>query len=99
MVVNERGPYAATVHTNPLFARLEILKLHDIIFLYTACFMYQLSKSSLPMAFDNLFTRTNTRHRYYIRFSSKSSFSPPNIRTNYGKFSIYVTFFWSKSLE
>ena len=67
--------------TDPLFARLNILKLHDIIFLYTAWFMYQFSKSSLPKAFHNFFTRTNTGHNYHTRFSSKSSFSLLNIRT------------------
>ena len=49
-------------HTNQLFARLDILKLHDIKFLCTACFMYQFSKSRLPKALDNVFTLTNTRH-------------------------------------
>ena len=27
-------------HTNPLFAKLNLLKLQDIITLYIACFMY-----------------------------------------------------------
>ena len=81
-------------HTNPLFARLKILKLHDIIFFHTACFMYKFSKSSLPNTFDNFFTRINTRHSYNTRLSSKSSFALPNIRTNYGKFNI--TFFGPK---
>ena len=40
-------------HTNPLFARLKILKLHDIIFFHTACFMYKFSKSNLPKTFDS----------------------------------------------
>ena len=66
----ENRPYPLSfakfdAHTNPLFARLNILKLHDIIFLYSACYMYQFSKSSLPKAFDNFFTRTNTRQLSY----------------------------------
>ena len=48
-------------HTNPMFARLKSLKLHDI-FLYLACFIYQFSNSSLPKVFDNIFSRINTRH-------------------------------------
>ena len=50
--------------------------------------LFQFSKSSLPKAFDNFFTRTNTRHSYHTRLSSKSSFALPNIGTNYGKFNI-----------
>ena len=35
-------------HSSPLFAKLKIIKLHDIIFLYTPCFMYQYSNCNLP---------------------------------------------------
>ena len=38
-------------HTNPLFAHLKLIKLQNIIFLYTACFIYHFSKSNLPNAF------------------------------------------------
>ena len=50
-------------HTNPLFAQRKLIKLQDIIFLYTACFMYHFSKSNLPNAFNNFFTPINTRHK------------------------------------
>ena len=75
-------------HTNPLFAQHKLMKLQDIIFLYTACFMYHFSKSNLPNAFNNFFTPINTRHKYNTRLASKSTFAFPIIRTNYGRFNI-----------
>ena len=72
----------------PLFAKLKIIKLHDIIFLYTACFMYQYSNCNLPTAFDSFFTAINTRHNYSTRLASKSTFCFPEIRTNYANFNI-----------
>ena len=75
-------------HTNPLFAQHKLIKLQDIVFLYTACFMYHFSKSNLPNAFNNFFTPINTRHKYNTRLASKSTFAFPIIRTNYGRFNI-----------
>ena len=75
-------------HSTPLFAKLKIIKLHDIILLNTACFMYQYSNCNLPSAFDSFFIAINTRHNYSTRMASKSTFAFPKIRTNYGKFNI-----------
>ena len=75
-------------HSTPLFAKLKIIKLHDIILLYTACFMYQYSNCNIPSAFDSFFTAINTTHNYGTRLASKSTFAFPKIRTNYGKFNI-----------
>ena len=47
-------------HSTPLFAKLKIIKLHDTILLYAACFMYQYSNCNLPSAFDSFFTAINT---------------------------------------
>ena len=75
-------------HSTPLFAKLKIIKLHDIILLYTACFMYRYSNCNLPNAFDIFFTAINTRHNFSTRLTSKFTFAFPKIRTNYGKFNI-----------
>ena len=75
-------------HSTPLFAKLKIIKLHDTILLYTACFMYQYSNCNLPSAFDSFFTAINRRHNYSTRLASKSTFAFLKIRTNYGKFNI-----------
>ena len=74
--------------STPLFEKLKMIKLHDIILLYTACFMYQCSNCNLQSAFDSFFTAINTRHNYSTRFASRSTFAFPKIRTNYGKFNI-----------
>ena len=43
---------------------------------------------TLSPAFSNYFTAVNKRQKYKIRLASKSSYTLPPIRTNYGKFSI-----------
>ena len=75
-------------HTTPLFAKLNLLKLQDIITLYIACFMYNYSNSNIPNAFNSFFTAVNKSHTYNTRLASKSSFVFPKVRTNYGKFNI-----------
>ena len=72
----------------PLFAKLNLLKLQDIITLYIACFMYNYSNSNIPNAFNSFFTAVNKSHTYNTRLASKSSFVFPKVRTNYGKFNI-----------
>ena len=72
--------------TTPLFAKLKLLKLQDIITLHVACFMYNYTKSNIPNAFNSFFTAVNKRHAYNTRLASKSSFEFPKVRTNYGKF-------------
>ena len=75
-------------HTTPLFAKLNLLKLQDIITLYIVCFMYNYSNSNIPNAFNSFFTAVNKSHTYNTRLASKSSLVFPKVRTNYGKFDI-----------
>lgn len=75
-------------HSNPLFKALEIIKFEDIIFLHNAIFMYDFHSGTLPPAFSNYFAAVNKRHNYNTRLASRSSYTLPPIRTNYGKFSI-----------
>ena len=75
-------------HSIPLFKAIEIIKFEDIIFLHNAIFMCDFHSGTLPPAFSNYFTAVNKRHKYNTRLASKSSFVLPQIRTNYGKFSI-----------
>jgi hypothetical protein len=70
-------------HGNPLFIKLEILKLHDLVIYHNALFMYDFHIDNLPDTFN-----TNHTHNYNTRLASRSSHSLPRIRTNYGKFSI-----------
>ena len=53
--------------------------------------MYDFHSGTLPAAFSNYFTAVNKRHKrhkYNIRLASRSSYTLPPIRTNYGKLSI-----------
>ena len=75
-------------HTSPLFKRLNLLKLPDIVYLNTALFMHHYNNGNLPDNFNDFFTSVSTRHQYRIRLASKSTFSLPQARTNYGKFNI-----------
>ena len=65
-------------HTSPLFKRLNLLKLIDIVYLDTSFFMYQFNNGNLPNNFNDCFTSVNTRHQYGTRLASKSTFSISN---------------------
>ena len=75
-------------HSNPLFSKLKILKLPDLVFLHTALFMYDFHSGNLPVSFSNFFLQVNQKHSYNTRLSSKSSYCLPKVRTNFGKFNI-----------
>ena len=46
-------------HSSPLFQKLKILKVSDLIYLYTALFMYDYYSNRLPLIFDNFFKSFN----------------------------------------
>ena len=75
-------------HSNPLFIKLGILKLHDLVFYHNAIFMYDFHNDSLPETFNTFFFPVNQRYNYNTRLASRSSYSLPHIRTNYEKFNI-----------
>ena len=75
-------------HTTELFKKFNLLKVMDIIKLYTAIFMHQFHNGILPKSFNNFFTPVCTRHQYNTRLASKLTFSLPQARTNYGLFNI-----------
>ena len=75
-------------HSSPLFQKLKILKVSDLIYLYTALFMYDYYSNRLPLIFDNFFKSINKVHQYQTRLASKISYYLPKARTNYGKFNI-----------
>jgi len=75
-------------HTNPLFINLNILKLTDLIFFQTTLFMHDFYSNNLPISFKSFFNPVNQKHSYNTRLASKSSYSLPKARTNYGKFNI-----------
>ena len=75
-------------HSNPLFKKLKIIKLYDLITIHVACFMYKYYNNLLPPVFEGFFIEVNTVHNYNTRLSSKKSYYLPKARTNYGLFNI-----------
>jgi len=75
-------------HSSPLFQKLKILKVSDLIYLYSALFMYDYYSNRLPLIFDNFFKSINKVHQYQTRLASKISYYLPKARTNYGEFDI-----------
>ena len=68
-------------HTSNLFKTLNLLKLHDIIKVNTATFVYKLTQNLLPSLFSNFYTynylvhdyRTRQSHHLHIPTSSSSN--------------------------
>ena len=75
-------------HSSPLFKKLNILKLTDLIFIKTASFMFDFKRNNLPYMFSNFFTSVSKIHSYNTRLASSLSYSLSKIRTNYGKFGL-----------
>ena len=75
-------------HSTPLFFRLKILKLEDLVYLHTSLFMYDFHENNLPSIVNHYFVPVKQRYPYNTRLASKSSYSLPKARTNYGLLSI-----------
>ena len=52
---------------------------------------YDYHNNNLPNLFHSFFTKASSVHSYNTRLASKSSYSIPYARTNYGKFNIRFT--------
>ena len=76
------------LHSSPLFQKLKIPKVSDLIYLYNALFMYNYYSNRLPLIFVNFFKSINKVHQYQTRLVSKISYYLPRARTNYGKCNI-----------
>ena len=75
-------------HSNPLYAKLKLLKIKDLVHFHNALFMFHYYHNQLPNAYVNFFQSVSSVHQYRTRLASKVSYYTPPIRTNYGKFSI-----------
>jgi hypothetical protein len=71
-------------HTDPLFIKLNILKIHDLVFYWSAAFMHDFYNGNLPEIFHNFFTSVKEKHNHNTRLT----YSIAKRRTNYGKFNI-----------
>jgi hypothetical protein len=54
-------------HTDPLFKKCSILKLHDIFFSQVGKFMYSCRNGLLPEKFHHMFQQNNQTHSYNTR--------------------------------
>ena len=75
-------------HTSPIFKKLNLLKLSDIVKLHTILFMHQYYNDRLPKAFNDFFSLVKHKHRYNTRHASKITYTLPLIRTNHGLHSL-----------
>ena len=74
-------------NTDPIFKKLELLKISRHSFVSIRIFMYSFKNSTLPSKFNNLFFMNNQIHNYNTR--NANSFRLPLCRTNTRLFSIY----------
>ena len=49
-------------HSSPIFRKLNIIKLDDLISYHIAVFMYRFNNSLLPSAFDAFFSKVSEIH-------------------------------------
>ena len=66
-------------HTNPIFKQLKILKLHDLIRLRSAIFMYKANKNSLPRNLQLMFLDNKVNSNYNLR--NKKEYYQKYVRT------------------
>ena len=60
-------------HSAPIFKKLEILKLQDLVYLKTASLLWDLNKGTLPLSLSSYFTRANSIHEKNTRFAKSGN--------------------------
>lgn len=70
-------------HSSPLFLKLGLLKLDDIIYIHNVLFMYDFYTNHLPSVFDDFFETIKKVHQYNTRLASKKSYYLPKVRTKF----------------
>ena len=74
-------------HTEPLFKKLKLLKIEDLVYLKLYKFCYKLEKRNLPFYFlDNLFVKVNSVHTRSLRTSDM--YRIPRLRHEFARNSI-----------
>ena len=68
-------------HSEPLFKKLNILKLTDLVTLHNALLMYDYHHNLLPSSFENFFKTVASIHSYNTRLASKSTYYLNTIKT------------------
>ena len=71
--------------TNPLFKKLEIMKLKDILLYYTCIFAYDQINENLPENFKDFFLIAENQHNYNTRGTTNKAIIKTTINsTTYG---------------
>jgi hypothetical protein len=75
-------------HSFPLFKSFNLLKFLDIVYFNTALFLHNFYNKKLPNIFYDFFNPVCEQHSHNTRLASRSTYSLPLVRTNYGIFNI-----------
>ena len=59
-------------HSSPLFKKLNIIKLSDLIKYHISIFMFKFHNQLLPSVFNSYFTSVENIHSYNTRATAKS---------------------------
>ena len=70
--------------SSPLFKRLNIIKLFDLVTFYIALFIFKFRNNILPPVFDSFFIPVCNIHDHCTRHAARLTYSLPQVRTNYG---------------
>ena len=64
-------------HSSPLFKKLSILKMNDLVEYYVAIFMFKYNNNLFPPVFKNFFISVSNIHKYQTRSATKENFYIP----------------------
>ena len=74
------SPFRA--HSSPLFARLKILKIFDLVKVLNILFVHQVLNDNVPDEVRSYFQFTIKKHEYYTRECESGCLIIPNVKTN-----------------
>jgi hypothetical protein len=69
-------------NTDPLFIKLNILRMHDLVFYWNAAFMHDFYNGNLLGIFHTFFTSVKEKHNHNTRFASRLTYSIPKLDKN-----------------
>lgn len=72
-------------HTEPLFKRMNLLKLSDIFKLKVLQFYFKFNKKVLPLYFQNMFTKISDHHSHATRANTSNSLHQQRVLTHNGQ--------------
>ena len=89
----------AREHTDPLFTRLGLLKIHGINKYLICKFMYRWYHNELPPSFKNIFVSVSSIHDHNTRQNTHLYFRKANTSLGKSKFSYRASYIWNLVLQ